>query len=83
MLGQEQDSVGGGFDSTQSYQGMLSVVNLWNRVLSAALVKTMSQSCKLDTENEGTVYKWSDFLHQGGTMLVDPSPCTPFTSLGT
>ncbi|XP_078681756.1 uncharacterized protein LOC144916503 [Branchiostoma floridae x Branchiostoma belcheri] len=36
ILGQEQDVVGGGFDSDQSFIGELSEVNLWDRVLSPA-----------------------------------------------
>ncbi|XP_078353573.1 uncharacterized protein LOC144638230 [Oculina patagonica] len=78
VLGQEQDSVGGGFQSVQSFQGMLSNVNIWDRVLSAAQIKEISASCVLDEWNEANVYKWSDFLHQGGTMLLKPSPCKPF-----
>ena len=30
VLGQEQDTVGGGFDSTQSFKGMLTNVNVWS-----------------------------------------------------
>ena len=76
MLGQEQHSVGGGFDSSQSFQGMLSVVNLWDNVLSASQIKEMSEPpCQLDEGNGGNVYKWSDFLSEGGARLVQPSPC--------
>merc|ERR1711937_823103 len=35
VLGQEQDSVGGTFDATQSYQGDMYNVNVWNYALSA------------------------------------------------
>ena len=78
VLGQEQDSVGGGFDSTQSLQGMLSDVNVWDKVLLSAEIIEMSKSCQLDEGNEGkggNVYKWSDFLREGGARLVHPSPC--------
>ncbi|XP_078358813.1 uncharacterized protein LOC144643433 [Oculina patagonica] len=81
VLGQDQDSVGGGFESAQSFQGMLSVVNVWDQTLAAARIKEMSQSCPLDKQNEGNVYKWPDFLLHGGAMLVKPSPCEPFKSL--
>ncbi|XP_020607079.1 C-reactive protein 1.4-like [Orbicella faveolata] len=82
VLGQEQDSVGGDFDASQSFQGMLSYVNVWDRVLSSTQIKEMSQSCLPDERNEGNIYKWTDFLRQGGSKLVEPSPCLPFTSLG-
>ncbi|XP_077197283.1 C-reactive protein-like [Paroedura picta] len=34
ILGQEQDSFGGGFDTSQSYVGEISEVNMWGRALS-------------------------------------------------
>lgn len=76
VLGQEQDSVGGGFDSTQSFQGMLSFVNVWDNVLSSSQIIEMSKSCqKAEGGIEGNVYKWSDFLNEGGARLLHPSPC--------
>ena len=77
VLGQDQDSVGGGFDADQSFQGMLSYVNMWDEVLLPKDIKEMSTSCLLDEWNEATVYKWPDFLSQGGARLVKPSPCKP------
>ena len=79
VLGQEQDSIGGEFETSQSFQGMLSDVNVWDRALLVTQIKEMSQSCLPD---EGNVYKWTNFLRQGGPKLVEPSPCEPFTSLG-
>jgi len=75
VLGQEQDSVGGDFDASQSFQGMLSNVNVWDQVLDATLIKERSKSCELEDGNEGNLYKWPDFLHEGGARLVHPSPC--------
>ena len=82
VLGQEQDEVGGGFENVWSFQGMLSNVNVWDRVLGTSQIEEMSLSCLPDKGNEGNVYKWSDFLHQGGPKLVKPSPCVNFTSPG-
>ena len=82
VLGQEQDSVGGGFDTSQSFEGMLSNVNVWDQVLSEAQITDISTSCQLDKQNEGNVYKWPDFLRNGGAMLINPSPCEPFRNLG-
>ena len=82
VLGPEQDSVGGDFDASQSFQGMLSYVNVWDHVLSPAQITEMSQSCPPDKRNEGNVSKWTDFLRQGGPKLIEPSPCVSFTSLG-
>ncbi len=77
MLGQEQDSVGGGFQASQSFQGMLSNVNMWGHVLTETQVKEMSKSCQLDEWNDGNVLRWSEFLSEGGAKLVQPSPCKP------
>ena len=82
VLGQDQDDFGDDFDADWSLQGMLSHVNIWDRVLGASQIKEMSQSCLPEERNEGNVYKWIDFLREGGVKLVEPSPCVPFTSLG-
>ena len=82
VLGQDQDEVGGSFDNDWSFQGMLSNVNVWDRVFGESQIKEMSLSCLPDEGNEGNVYKWTDFLHQGGPKLVKPSPCVNFTSSG-
>ena len=82
VLGQEQDSVGGDFNADQSLQGMLASVNVWDKVLPATQIKDMSKSCLQEEWNEGNVYKWIDFLREGGTRLVQPSPCK-MVELGT
>ncbi len=75
VLGQEQDSVGGGFQSVQSFQGMLSNVNVWNRVVSGRQVQDLSKSCESDDRYEGNVYKWVDFLREGGPSLTQSLTC--------
>lgn len=74
LLAQDQDDVGGDFDNRQSFKGMMTNVNIWDHVLSAEKVHSLSNSC---LSGEGNVYKWSDFLHgrKGKTKLVTPSPC--------
>ncbi len=78
MLGQDQDSVGGGFQATQSYQGQISNVNVWDRVLNDEKIKEMSGSCLLNGADYGNVYKWVDFLREGEAKLIEPSSCEPF-----
>ena len=75
MLGQKQESVGGGFRTSESFQGMLANVNVWDHVLEGTLIKKRSKSCELKEGNEGNVYKWQEFLYEGGARLVHPSPC--------
>ncbi|XP_037332869.2 neuronal pentraxin-2-like [Pungitius pungitius] len=75
ILGQEQDSVGGGFDSSQALVGELSQVGLWNRVLSASQVTSLSRCGRV---TPGSVAPWTEKgveVHGGATK--DPGePCS-------
>ena len=75
VLGQEQDSVGGGFVSSSSFQGSLTNVNVWSYVLPESKITSMSTSCR---EEAGDVYKWSDFIYgvKGKAAVFIPSPCS-------
>ncbi|XP_060884686.1 neuronal pentraxin-2b [Labrus mixtus] len=42
ILGQEQDVVGGRFDAGQAFVGELSQVNIWDRVLKPAEIRSMA-----------------------------------------
>ncbi|XP_022807114.1 uncharacterized protein LOC111344167 [Stylophora pistillata] len=78
MLGQEQDSFGGEISHSQSLQGMLSNVNIWNVSLSSKQVREMSQMCLLDEAPNDRVLQWLDFVNgarKGGVRLVKTSPC--------
>ncbi|CAH1253307.1 NPTX2 [Branchiostoma lanceolatum] len=56
ILGQDQDSVGGGFDTSQAFEGDLSQVNLWDRVLSAEEIAAQEPTtCDL----QGNVIDWA------------------------
>ena len=74
VIGQEQDSFGGRFDATQSYVGELTDLNIWNRVLDAREVSSLSKSCH---GGRGNVKKWSDFkVGLGGDVrVISPSAC--------
>ena len=78
VLGQEQDSIGDDFSSSETFIGMLTNVNVWDHVLPIAQIEKMSKFC---LSGEGNVYKWSDFIHgrQGKVELVVPSPCKPLS----
>lgn len=43
VLGQEQDSVGGGFNPAEGFAGQMSGFRLWNRVLSPSEVKGVAE----------------------------------------
>lgn len=74
VLGQEQDSPGGTFDQTQSFQGNLANVNVWSYVLPESTIKELSGCCRA---GEGNVYMWSHFIYgiRGNPHLVIPSTC--------
>ena len=78
VLAQEQDSPGGSFEKEQAFTGMMTNVNVWDEVLSIALIEQMSKSC---LSGEGNVYKWSDFMYGrvGKPRVVMPCPCKPLS----
>ncbi|XP_075763787.1 mucosal pentraxin-like [Pelodiscus sinensis] len=47
VLGQEQDSVGGGFDAKQSFVGELTKVNMWDLVTAMSDVRAASADSQL------------------------------------
>lgn len=75
ILGQEQDTVGGGFDSTQALVGELSQVGMWDRVLSANQVASLARCGRI---NPAGVAVWTESqieVHGGATK--DPGePCS-------
>ena len=76
MLGQEQDSFASGLDSTQSFQGFLSNLNVWDYVVCQEIITRMSKAC---ISGKGNVYQWSNFKQAfvGEPRLFIPSPCVP------
>ena len=77
VLGQKQGSLADGYNTTQSFQGMMSNLNVWDYVLCPKVVERMSKACL--SAWQGNVYKWSHFKHgiEGKTRLFVPSPCDP------
>ena len=76
VLGQEQDSVGGGFASDQSFIGELTGVNVWDHVITSDEISRMSKAC---TGEEGNVISWFDFRSgiRGNVTIIEPSSCQP------
>ena len=77
VLGQDQDSLAGGFQSGQSFQGLMANLNVWDYALCPAAISRMSKACQ--SEEPGIVYKWSDLKHgvKGQPRVLVPSPCDP------
>lgn len=57
VIGQEQDSVGGGFSSPESFIGQLSQLNVWSRELSLDDIEALRLSCQ---KQLGDVIAWPD-----------------------
>ena len=58
VLGQEQDSIGGGFDRHQTLHGRLASVNMWDKVLSESDIAAQYTNCSVP---HGSVINWSVF----------------------
>ncbi|XP_028984227.1 neuronal pentraxin-2 [Betta splendens] len=74
ILGQEQDTLGGRFDATQSFVGEMSDLHVWSHVLSAADIYSLA-SC--GSHLRGDVIAWSEAeveLH-GGVARYPVDPC--------
>ena len=76
ILGQDQDSYGGGFEQEQSFLGQMYGVNMWNRELTAVEITHMSTNCSYGVGNH---LKWSDFMTglHGNVRLTSPATCKP------
>uniref|UniRef100_A0A3B4EXY7 Neuronal pentraxin-1-like n=1 Tax=Pundamilia nyererei TaxID=303518 RepID=A0A3B4EXY7_9CICH len=57
ILGQEQDTLGGRFDATQSFVGEMSDLHMWSHVLSASDIYSLA-SC--GSHLRGDIIAWSD-----------------------
>ncbi|XP_037640545.1 serum amyloid P-component-like isoform X2 [Sebastes umbrosus] len=69
VLGQEQDSHGGGFDINQSFVGMMSDVHLWDYTLSSCEIQSYSDRLKFPP---GNVLNWSALSFQTiGRVLIE------------
>ncbi|XP_054638481.1 neuronal pentraxin-2 isoform X2 [Dunckerocampus dactyliophorus] len=74
ILGQEQDTLGGRFDATQSFVGDMADVQMWSHVLSGADIHGLA-SC--GSHLTGDVISWSQSgveLH-GGVVRHAQEPC--------
>ena len=72
IIGQDQDKVGGKFDTKQSFgPGEVTEVNLWNRVLSRDEIATQKANC--DIAQAGLILWWEQFKgNVNGVKIVEP-----------
>ena len=70
MLGQEQDSLGGGFSSPETFIGKLTQMNVWGQELPLSTIDTLRLSCD---KQLGDVIAWPD-ISQGLSGAVTDKP---------
>ncbi|XP_078279239.1 C-reactive protein-like [Rhinoraja longicauda] len=75
IIGQEQDSVGGGFDIKQSFVGEMTDVNMWDFVLKSNEIELISQGCY---SAGGNIINWgsTSFTSGGSVQIKDNNDCT-------
>ncbi|CAH2326765.1 Hypothetical predicted protein [Pelobates cultripes] len=73
ILGQEQDSYGGGFDAKQSFVGEISDVHMWDYVLTFEDINNVLSNVK-----NGNVVSWKSLWYESkGEVFVQPKlQCT-------
>ncbi|XP_070573941.1 neuronal pentraxin-1-like [Ptychodera flava] len=57
IVGQEQDTNGGGFDIPQAFNGEMTALNVWDEVITDSLILTLSECHHYGS---GTYYSWID-----------------------
>ncbi|KAK3735405.1 hypothetical protein QZH41_013392 [Actinostola sp. cb2023] len=76
ILGQEQDSYMGDFQTFQSLQGNLTSFNMWNKVLSPVEIASIAAK-RCSSSPEGNAVKWRDLKDKlfGNVKLTCKSFC--------
>ncbi|CAL8332414.1 unnamed protein product [Lota lota] len=76
MIGQEQDSHGGGFDIQQSFVGMMADVHMWNFVLSPCEIQRYVEDLNY---SPGNVINWKALQYEiiGKILVVDKNGVCP------
>uniref|UniRef100_A0A8C5QRT4 Pentraxin (PTX) domain-containing protein n=1 Tax=Leptobrachium leishanense TaxID=445787 RepID=A0A8C5QRT4_9ANUR len=74
ILGQEQDTVGGGFDATQAFVGEMSQFNIWDRVLKPDDIGSIA-NCSMNMP--GNIIPWVEDIVEvfGGATKLPLEPC--------
>ncbi|XP_066019158.1 C-reactive protein-like [Pocillopora verrucosa] len=71
VLGQEQDSIDGGFDRNQTLHGRLASVNMWDKVLPESDITAQYTNCSVPY---GSVINWFVFKNvtRGNVAVEEP-----------
>jgi hypothetical protein len=74
IIGQDQDTLGGGFTLHDAFHGSLTEVNVWDRVLDASEISTLANS-ECGSGMKGNYRAYNDFVPYGGVRKQKPSCC--------
>ncbi|KAM3920453.1 jeltraxin-like [Leptodactylus fuscus] len=75
ILGQDQDNFGGKFEVSQSFVGEICDVNMWDYVLSDALLRAYFSN---DSNDNGNIFNWVDENYTAkGSILVSKNRFYP------
>ena len=80
IIGQDQNRLGGGFATADSFKGELTGINVWDRVLSAADISELAGSC---SAGEGNIKSMADLADEDklrGDAEMIRSDCEPPSS---
>ena len=79
IIGQEQDSVGGGFDANQAFLGQLYNINVWGYALNSTEVAYLYETgfCGYGSTEADPIISYADLLAQDmhGEATVVDGPC--------
>lgn len=71
ILGQDQDSYGGGFDPNQSFSGDFTDVHLWNQVISPCEIRFFMEG---NAFSPGNILSWNNLQYTiNGSVHVEKS----------
>lgn len=76
VIGQDQDDYIKGFQTSQSFKGYISKLNMWDRAMDSSEVNNLYNACA-DVQ-EGNAMKWSDVYTQnkyGKVALLCMNSC--------
>ena len=73
VIGQDQDSVGGDFGTSDAFAGELTKLHVWDRVLSPAEIKDLASTCA--SNMKGNYIPYSNFQIKGDVEKFKLSCC--------
>ncbi|XP_006815854.1 neuronal pentraxin-1-like [Saccoglossus kowalevskii] len=75
-IGQEQDSVGGGFDTKQALVADIAHVGIWSTTMDPAAISNLANDCSGKLQ-EGDIFKWVllDLNLSGTTEVLNSDIC--------